>query len=76
MRPTVSNFRLQIEPALVPRHVHVGLRLTRAPGHRRTANAFAGRHVSVRDSLTDQVAAGTRHHRPVRTMPSPSARDL
>lgn len=33
MRPTVSNFRLQIEPTLVPRRVHVGSRLTRAPGH-------------------------------------------
>lgn len=79
MRPTVSNFRLQIEPALVPRHIHVGPRLTRAPGHRRTANAFAsGCRVSVlgRDSLADQVAARTRHHRPVRTMPPPSARDF
>lgn len=77
MRPTVSNFRLQIELALVPRHVHVGPRLTRAPRHRRTANAFAGgRRISGPGSLADQVATGTRHYRPVRTVPPPSAWDL
>lgn len=63
MHPTVSNFRLQIELALVPRHVHVGSRLTRTPGHRRTANAFAGGRrtsgLGRLGSLADQVAAGT-----------------
>jgi len=61
MRPTVSNFRLQIELALVPRCVHVRPRLARAPGHRRTANAFAGgRRVSgLGGPVADQVAART-----------------
>lgn len=78
MRPTVSNFRLQIELALVPRQVHVGLRLTRTPGHGRTTNAFAGgcRISAGRGSLADQVATGIGHYRPVRTVSSPSARDL
>lgn len=80
MRPTVSNFRLQIELALMPRCVHVGPRLARAPRHRRTANAFAAarRRISGpgRGRVADQVATGTRHYWPVRAVPPPSARDL
>lgn len=78
---TVSNFRLQIQLALVPRRVHVRPRLTRAPRHRRTANAFAGgRRISafgrLGGPLADEVAARARHHRPVWAVPPPSARDL
>lgn len=76
---TVTHLGGEIELALVSGGIIVRTRFVGAPRHRGSANASSGRQrvpLLSGGTIRHQVATRFGHYGSVRTMPSPSARDL